>query len=43
LSINKKAVPLQGDSEKGWLLRLTKQLKAAPEHFEQLRKQYKLR
>ena len=43
LSINKKAVPLQGDSEKGWLLRLTEQLKAAPEHFEQLRKQYKLR
>ena len=43
LSINKKVVPLHGDSEKGWLLRLTKQLKAAPEHFEQLRKQYKLR
>ena len=43
LSINKKLVPLQGDSEKGWLLRLTEQLKAAPEHFEQLRKQYKLR
>ena len=43
LSINKKVVPLQGDSEKGWLLRLTKQLKATPECFEQLRKQYKLR
>ena len=43
LSINKKAVPLQGDSEKGWLLRITEQLKATPEHFEQLRKQYKLR
>ena len=43
LSINKKVVPLHGDSEKGWLLRLTEQLKAAPEHFEQLRKQYKLR
>ena len=43
LSINKKAVPLQGDTEKGWLLRITEQLKATPEHFEQLRKQYKLR
>ena len=43
LSINKKAVPLQGDSEKGWLMRITEQLKATPEHFEQLRKQYKLR
>ena len=43
LSINKKVVPLHGDSEKGWLLRLTEQLKTAPEHFEQLRKQYKLR
>ena len=43
LSINKKAVPLQGDSEKGWLLRITEQLKASPEHFEQLRKQYRLR
>ena len=43
LSINKKAVPLQGDSEKGWLMRITEQLKASPEHFEQLRKQYRLR
>ncbi|MBR5328056.1 MAG: 4-phosphoerythronate dehydrogenase [Paludibacteraceae bacterium] len=43
LSINKKAVPLQGDSEKGWLLRITEQLKADPEQFEQFRKQYKLR
>ena len=43
LSINKKAVPLQGDSEKGWLLRITEQLKANPEQFEQFRKQYKLR
>lgn len=43
LSINKKAVPLQGDSEKGWLLRITEQLKASPEQFEQFRKQYKLR
>ena len=43
LSINKKVVPLQGDSEAGWLKRISDQLKAAPEHFEQLRKQYKLR
>ena len=43
LSINKKAVPLQGDSDKGWLLRITEQLKANPEQFEQFRKQYKLR
>ena len=43
LSINKKAVPLQGDSENGWILRLTEQLKANPASLEQLRKQYKLR
>lgn len=43
LSINKKVVPLQGDSEKGWLQRISDQLKAHPEHFEQLRKSYKLR
>ena len=43
LSINKKAVPLQGDSAPGWLKRISNQLKAAPEHFEKLRKQYKLR
>ena len=43
LSINKKVVPLQGDSEPGWLKRISDKLKAHPEHFEQLRKQYKLR
>ena len=43
LSINKKVVPLQGDSELGWLKRISDQLKATPEHFEQLRKQYRLR
>jgi erythronate-4-phosphate dehydrogenase len=43
LSINKKALPLQGDSDSGWLLRISDQLKAQPEHFEQLRKQYRLR
>ena len=43
LSINKKLVPLQGDSAPGWLERISSQLKAQPELFEQLRKQYKLR
>ena len=43
LSINKKVVPLQGDSEPGWLKRISDQLKAQPEHFEQLRKAYPLR
>ena len=43
LSINKKVVPLQGDSDTGWLQRISNQLKARPEAFEQLRKQYKLR
>ena len=43
LSINKKVVPLQGDSAPGWLCRISNQLKAQPENFEQLRKQYKLR
>lgn len=43
LSINKKVVPLQGDSDSGWLQRISDQLKASPEQFEQLRKQYKLR
>jgi len=33
----------QGDSSDGWLQRVSEQLKAAPEQFEQLRKQYKLR
>ena len=43
LSINKKAVSLQGDSSKGWLSRVSQQLKTHPDQFEQLRKQYKLR
>ena len=43
LSINKKVVPLQGDSAPGWLKRISNQLKAEPEHFEQLRKNYPLR
>lgn len=43
LSINKKVVPLHGDSEPGWLKRISDQLKAQPEQFEQLRKSYPLR
>ena len=43
LSINKKLVPLQGDSEPSWLKRISDQLKAKPEYFEQLRKSYPLR
>jgi len=47
----KKYVPLQvelqntqyGDSKKGWLRRVSEQLKARPEDFTSLRKQYKLR
>lgn len=44
--IDKKAVTLHarlGDSAPGWLLRITEQLKAQPEAFEQLRKAYALR
>ena len=43
LSINKKVVPLHGDSAPGWLKRISDQLKAQPENFEQLRKNYPLR
>lgn len=43
LSIDKKSVPLQGDSSHGWLQRVSRQLKAQPDAFEQLRKQYRLR
>lgn len=46
LSIDKKVVSLQaqyGDTAPGWLKRVSDQLKAAPDQFEQLRKQYKLR
>lgn len=44
--IDKKAVTLHahlGDSAPGWLQRITEQLKAHPETFEQLRKTYPLR
>ena len=43
LSINKKVVPLHGDSESGWLKRISDQLKSQPDNFEQLRKSYSLR
>lgn len=46
LQIDKKAVTLQqkyGDSASGWLQRVSDTLKAQPDRFEQLRKQYKLR
>ena len=46
LSIDKKVVSLHadyGDSAPGWLRRVSDQLKAQPDRFEQLRKQYKLR
>ena len=43
LSINKKVVPLHGDSESGWLKRISNQLKSQPDNFEQLRKSYPLR
>ena len=47
LTIEKNSLPLhaenKGDSQPGWLKRITEQLKAHPENFEQLRKQYKLR
>lgn len=44
--IDKKAVSLQthsGDTEHGWLQRITTVLKARPEQFETLRKHYALR
>ena len=46
LKYDKFFVPLQpisGDNTPGWLMRVSEQLKAAPQNFEQLRKQYKLR
>lgn len=37
------ATPAQGDTDKDWLERITRQLKAEPEAFEALRKAYVLR
>ncbi|MBO4529988.1 MAG: erythronate-4-phosphate dehydrogenase, partial [Paludibacteraceae bacterium] len=33
----------QGDTEHGWLERISRELKNSPDAFEQLRKKYKLR
>lgn len=43
LSIDAKQVPLPGDNESGWLLRLTETLKQNPFCFESLRESYPLR
>jgi len=43
LSIQKNFVPLHGFSGEGWLKRVSEELKAHPEEFEQLRKRYILR
>lgn len=42
LTLNSEQLP-QGDNNPGWLKRISDQLKANPEQFEQLRKEYKLR
>ena len=38
-----RSLAISGDNAPGWLMRVSEQLKAAPQDFEQLRKQYKLR
>lgn len=43
LSVNTDQMPPLGDSQPGWLMRISDQLKAHPENFETLRKQYPLR
>ena len=40
---NEVRLETRGDTSPGWLQRVSEQLKAHPENFEQLRKQYKLR
>lgn len=42
LQLNEEQLP-QGDNKPGWLQRISEQLKATPESFETLRKEYKLR
>lgn len=42
-TIDKKSLPLRGDSEPGWLQRVSDTLKACPEDFEYLRESYTLR
>lgn len=41
--IRRSLLPPPGDSEPGWLQRISGQLKARPQSFETLRKEYKLR
>lgn len=43
LSVNTDQMPPLGDSQPGWLMRISDQLKVHPENFETLRKQYPLR
>lgn len=43
LSVNTDQMPPLGDSQPGWLMRVSDQLKVHPENFETLRKQYPLR
>lgn len=42
-TIDKKLLPLHGDSEQGWLRRVSDTLKSHPEDFEYLRESYRLR
>lgn len=42
-TIDKKLLPLHGDSEQGWLRRVSDTLKSRPEEFEYLRESYPLR
>ncbi len=41
--IDKKLVPLHGDSDRGWLSRVSDTLKSHPQDFEYLRESYRLR
>ncbi len=43
LKVNKEPDDGRGDKEPGWIDRISRQLKAHPEAFEQLRKEYRLR
>lgn len=43
MQVDSTQIPQPGDSEPGWIARITAQLKAHPEQFEILRETYKLR
>lgn len=43
LTVDMRQVPLPGDSEPGWIARLTEQLRLRPQDFELLRETYPLR